>query len=133
MAWQWESGRLPHQIDFQSLQESEKKTFNPLSFIPIPLTTLAYAGVNVINALRKSRLLFSAASLYTLPGILLTDVSLTLALAYYEFMKANQNAKEFALVLSKELHLLRMKHGKLRIVAHSLGAKHLIGMLHLYF
>ncbi len=130
MAWQWESGRLPHQVDFNSLKETtEKKEFNPLSFVPIPFATLTYAGLNIINAMRKSKLIFSAAYLTTLPAMLLTDVALTLAMGYYEFMKANQNATDFAIELSKELHLLRVKYKKLRIVSHSLGSKHLIGKL----
>ena len=132
-AWQWESGRLVHQVDFGSLskKEDEKeapKSFNPLSFVPIPVATLTFAGLNILNTLRKSKIVFTAASLTSIPAVLMTDVAITLAMAYYEFQKANQNAVEYALELSKELHLLRSQYKKVRVVAHSLGCKHLIGM-----
>ncbi|KAG2379052.1 hypothetical protein C9374_007690 [Naegleria lovaniensis] len=153
--WQWESGKLPHQVDFNALasdisfrkdiknNETSKTTtdgasnatddinFNPLSFTPVPVATLTFAGLNILNAARKSKYLFSAASLTALPAMLLTDVALSLAMAYYEFQKANENAKEYAIELSKELHLLKTQYGKVRVVAHSLGCKHLIEALKL--
>nr|CAG4716284.1 unnamed protein product [Naegleria fowleri] len=155
--WQWESGKLPHQFDLNALNSellfkkdmatsvstttpittdgisnnSVDTNFNPLSFTPVPIATLTFAGLNILNAVRKSKYLFSAASLTALPAMLLTDVALSLAMAYYEFQKANENAKEYAIELSKELHLLKAQYGKVRVVAHSLGCKHLIEALKL--
>ncbi|KAL9647412.1 hypothetical protein ABK040_006775 [Willaertia magna] len=161
-AWQWESGKLPHQINHETLsqlqknvnvenlskliknqnekelnipflennkiikenkeileQELSKKGLNPLHYLPLPVTTLASV---TLHLLRSSRFLTPAA----IPTVLLTDVIFTTAMLYYEFLKANENATEYAIEFSKELHLLRNRYNKIRIVGHSLGCKHII-------
>lgn len=134
--WEWPNGRFPHQFNFSKKQKEDLEShhihvddvriqtqFNPLSYIPVPVTTLTTICYQIANVLYKRS--FRVTPTLFLAS-LLNDVALTAVSGYLEFQQANKNALEYSHLFTTQLSELRNKYDYVRVVAHSLGAKHAI-------
>jgi hypothetical protein len=138
--WDWPNGRFPHQYNFSSRSQQEehellKKNgqidprdelkFNPMSYIPLPVATLAVTAFQVASLLYRRSLIR-----FINPTVLLTsvlhDIAFTTVIGYLEFRQANINSLQYAHLLRDELLKLNQQYEKVRVVAHSLGAKHAV-------
>lgn len=139
--WDWSNGRFPHQLTYSfqvQKQEHEKLkaegkiaasdgyAFNPLSYIPLPVTTLALVATQLFTLLFRGRLPWRIINPSVLLATVLQDIAFTVVVGYLEFRQANFNAKQYAHLLRDEILKLSQQYEKLRIVAHSLGAKHAV-------
>jgi hypothetical protein len=139
--WDWPNGRFPHQFTYSSpaqrleheklkaegkIAASDGSEFNPLSYIPLPITTLALAATQLLTLLLRRRTLLNIINPSMLLATVLHDIAFTIVVGYLEFRQANFNAKQYAHLLRDEILKLNQQYDKLRIVAHSLGAKHAI-------
>jgi len=137
--WEWPNGRFPHQFDYSSLGQKKKheelknegklgSDEIPLSFsgLPLPVATLTYAAFQIVTMLYRGTSITKFFNPTLLLGTVLQDVALTVVVGYLEFQQANVNAQQYAHLLRDELVKLNDKYKKVRIVAHSLGAKHAV-------
>lgn len=93
--------------------------------VPVPLATLASAGYLVASNIRRlSQLRLPTPA--TVLGAFAVDVGLHAGRLAYQFNQATNESKERAEILALRLLRLRSEHEKVRIVAHSLGCRHVV-------
>lgn len=139
--WEWPNGRFPHQFNFSSpgqQQEHEKlkqegkigtydePKFNPLSYVPLPVTTLALAAFQILMLLYRGRSVLKFLNPTLFLTTILQDIAFTVVVGYLEFKQANINATQYAHLLCDEIQKLNKQYERVRVVAHSLGAKHAV-------
>lgn len=93
--------------------------------VPVPLATLASAGYLVASNIRRlSQLRLPTPA--TVLGAFAVDVGLHAGRLAYQFNQATNESKGRAEILALRLLRLRSEHEKVRIVAHSLGCRHVV-------
>lgn len=93
--------------------------------IPVPVATLASAGYLMASNIRRlSQLRLPTPA--TMLGAVAVDVGLHAGRLAYQFNTATTESKERAEILALRLLRLRGEHENVRIVAHSLGCRHVV-------
>jgi hypothetical protein len=93
--------------------------------IPVPVATLASAGYLVASNIRRlSQLRLPTPA--TMLGAVAVDVGLHAGRLAYQFNTATTESKERAEIFALRLLRLRSEHENVRIVAHSLGCRHVV-------
>jgi hypothetical protein len=93
--------------------------------VPVPFATLASASyLLATNAQRLAHLRLPTPA--TVLGAFLVDIGLHAGRLAYQFNQATTESKERAEILALRLLRLRTEHEHVRIVAHSLGCRHVV-------
>ncbi|KAG2183839.1 hypothetical protein INT44_008850 [Umbelopsis vinacea] len=93
--------------------------------VPVPVATLASAGYLLASNIRRlSQLRLPTPA--TMLGAVAVDVGLHAGRLAYQFNTATTESKQRAEIFALRLLRLRSEHENVRIVAHSLGCRHVV-------
>ncbi|KAG2175436.1 hypothetical protein INT43_001083 [Umbelopsis isabellina] len=96
--------------------------------VPLPFATLASASYLLASNLKRlSQLRLPTPA--TILGAFAVDIGLHTGRLAYQFNQATNESKERAEILALRLLRLRSEHEHVRIVAHSLGCRHVVEAL----
>eukprot|EP01027_Heterolobosea_sp_BB2_P012492 GEZU01018098.1.p1 GENE.GEZU01018098.1~~GEZU01018098.1.p1 ORF type:complete len:243 (-),score=23.19 GEZU01018098.1:407-1042(-) len=112
MGWMWPSGELKYPL--------HKAQY------PIPYATLAMVAAKLISTSIRSPNPLKLLSPGFIAASAVQELTIVLGNLYWEYRKATISATERAEALAENLLRLRKENDYVRIVAHSLGCRHVI-------